>query len=160
MNAHNQLEIENLALAIEPARQLGHDFGNFLYTFFLQFEIWETTGTAPKLREWETIKREGKKVADRLQEWRHFNGRFSFVENTIDLHQVIRDCADATIAQGRAGVPPELLLSLHDVTPAMQLQGARANAAALLRFLLETPPGLKGTDWEAAFTELLQKCGP
>jgi len=46
----------------------------------------------------------------------------------LALH--IRDILQA-LAQGRAGVPPDLLVSLHDVTPAMQLQSARANAAAL-----------------------------
>jgi len=37
--------------------------------------------------------------------------------------------------------------------------GDRAGAATLLRFLLETPPGLKGSEWEAAYTDLLRKCG-
>jgi protein O-GlcNAc transferase len=41
-----------------------------------------------------------------------------------------RDVLQA-LAQGRVGVPPDLLVSLHDVTPAMQLESARANAAAL-----------------------------
>jgi hypothetical protein len=30
----------------------------------------------------------------------------------------------------------------------------------LLRYMLETPPGLKGTEWEAAYAELLRKCSP
>jgi hypothetical protein len=38
--------------------------------------------------------------------------------------------------------------------------GDRAGAAALLRFLLETPPGMKGSQWEAAYRELLKKCEP
>ena len=46
----------------------------------------------------------------------------------LALH--VRDVLQA-LAQGRAGVPPDLLVSLHEVTPAMQLQAARANAAAL-----------------------------
>jgi hypothetical protein len=36
--------------------------------------------------------------------------------------------------------------------------GDRAGAATLLRFLLETPPGLKGTEWEGAYADLLRKC--
>jgi protein O-GlcNAc transferase len=35
------------------------------------------------------------------------------------------------LGQGQPGVPPDLLVSLHDVTPAMQLEAGRANAAAL-----------------------------
>src|SRR5207302_9767037 len=46
----------------------------------------------------------------------------------LALH--VRDVLQA-LAHGRAGVPPDLLVSLHDVTPAMQLLSARANAAAL-----------------------------
>ena len=46
----------------------------------------------------------------------------------LALH--VRDVLQA-LTQGRAGVPPDLLVSLHDVTPAMQLQAARANADAL-----------------------------
>jgi protein O-GlcNAc transferase len=46
----------------------------------------------------------------------------------LALH--IRDVLQA-LARGRAGVPPDLLVSLHDVTPAMQLQSARANAAEI-----------------------------
>jgi hypothetical protein len=34
----------------------------------------------------------------------------------------------------------------------------RASAATLLRYLLETPPGLKGTAWETPALELLRKC--
>jgi tetratricopeptide (TPR) repeat protein len=37
--------------------------------------------------------------------------------------------------------------------------GDRESAATLLRYLLETPPGLKGTDWEATYSDLLRKCG-
>ncbi|HEY3178227.1 MAG TPA: tetratricopeptide repeat protein [Casimicrobiaceae bacterium] len=46
----------------------------------------------------------------------------------LTLH--VRDVLQA-LEQGRAGVPPNLFVSLHDVTPAMQLEAARANAAAL-----------------------------
>ena len=34
----------------------------------------------------------------------------------------------------------------------------RAGAATLLKYLLETPPGLKGTEWEARCTDLLHQC--
>jgi TolA-binding protein len=37
---------------------------------------------------------------------------------------------------------------LHDQT----------GAATLLNYLLETPPGLKGTEWEAQYRDLLRKC--
>jgi hypothetical protein len=38
--------------------------------------------------------------------------------------------------------------------------GDQAGAATLLRFMLETPPGMHGSEWEAKFTDLLKKCGP
>ena len=34
----------------------------------------------------------------------------------------------------------------------------RSAAATLLRYILETPPGLKGTEWETRYQELLKKC--
>ena len=37
--------------------------------------------------------------------------------------------------------------------------GDRATAAKQLRYLLETPPGLAGTEWEQSFRDLLRKCG-
>jgi TolA-binding protein len=36
--------------------------------------------------------------------------------------------------------------------------GDRAAATALLRYILQTPPGLKVNEWEAAYAELLRKC--
>jgi tetratricopeptide (TPR) repeat protein len=37
--------------------------------------------------------------------------------------------------------------------------GDRDTAAKQLRYLLETPPGLSGTEWEQSFRDLLKKCG-
>lgn len=37
--------------------------------------------------------------------------------------------------------------------------GDRAGAATLLKYMLETPPGLKGSEWEARYAELLGQCG-
>lgn len=34
----------------------------------------------------------------------------------------------------------------------------RASAATLLKYLLETPPGLKGSEWEAPCADLLRRC--
>jgi hypothetical protein len=42
------------------------------------------------------------------------------------------------------------------VVPA--LSGDREPAAKQLRYLLETPPGLKDTEWEQPFSDLLRKC--
>jgi len=46
----------------------------------------------------------------------------------------------------------------YSVALAQYKLGDRAGAAKLLRFLLETPPGLKGHEWEARYLELLKKC--
>ena len=42
MNSPEQMELENMALAAELARQLCHDFSNFIYNLFLQIEIGAT----------------------------------------------------------------------------------------------------------------------
>src|SRR5260370_373825 len=85
-----QVDVQNLALAAELARQLCHDFSNFIYNLFLQIEIQETSAAAAGPGAWEGIKRESKRMARLLQEWDHFQSRFSFDETTIDLHQLIR----------------------------------------------------------------------
>jgi len=38
--------------------------------------------------------------------------------------------------------------------------GDRAGASALLRYILETPPGLAGSEWEAKYALLLKRCQP
>ncbi|MDX1947774.1 MAG: hypothetical protein SFU86_20420 [Pirellulaceae bacterium] len=54
---------------------------------------------------------------------------------------------------------PRWFKAKYSVALAQLQLGDPAGAATLLRFLLETPPGLKGTGWEEAFTKLLARCG-
>jgi hypothetical protein len=46
----------------------------------------------------------------------------------------------------------------YSVAEAQVKLGDRAGAATLLQFVLETPPGLKGTEWEARYQALLEQC--
>jgi tetratricopeptide (TPR) repeat protein len=53
---------------------------------------------------------------------------------------------------------PRWFEAKYSVALAQFRLGDRAGAARLLRFLLETPPGLAGTEWEIRYRELLSKC--
>ncbi len=55
---------------------------------------------------------------------------------------------------------PQWFEAKFSVALAQLKSGDRAGAATLLRFLLETPPGMQGSEWEAAYQDLLKKCGP
>jgi hypothetical protein len=46
----------------------------------------------------------------------------------------------------------------YSVAQAQYKLGDSAGAATLLKYLLETPPGLEGSEWEAAYVALLKKC--
>ena len=46
----------------------------------------------------------------------------------------------------------------YSVALAQLKLGDKAGAAALLRYVLSTPPGLAGTEWEAKYTALLEQC--
>jgi hypothetical protein len=54
---------------------------------------------------------------------------------------------------------PRWLEAKYSIALAQFKLGDRADAATLLRFLLETPPGLKATEWETTYSDLLRKCG-
>src|SRR5260370_1547607 len=104
------VELENLALAAELARQVCHDFSNFIHNLFLQIAIGETSAAAAGPGDWEGIKCESKRMARLLQEWDHFQSRFSFDETTIDLHQLIRQVAAEMSSRERA-IPRSPLIS-------------------------------------------------
>jgi hypothetical protein len=53
---------------------------------------------------------------------------------------------------------PRWFKAKYSVALAQFRQNDRSGAATLLKFLLETPPGLKGTEWEARCTDLLRQC--
>jgi hypothetical protein len=46
----------------------------------------------------------------------------------------------------------------YSVALAQLKLGDKASAAALLAYVLETPPGLAGNAWEAKYRDLLAKC--
>jgi hypothetical protein len=126
-----QVEVQNLALAAELARQVCHDFSNFIYNLFLQIEIGETSAAAAA-RDWESIKRESKRMARLLQEWDHFQSRFSFDETTIDLHQLIRQVAAEMSSRDRA-----IQLAASVSAEPLCVGGASVATRHLLRLLLE-----------------------
>ena len=101
MTTREESDLENMAMASELARQLCHDFSNFLYNFFLQIEIVATTGKSSNQENWQSIKQDGEKVSRRIQEWARYNDRFLYTESAIDLHKVIRAVAHELSSQRR-----------------------------------------------------------
>jgi hypothetical protein len=100
MNSSQHRNIEDLALAGELARQLCHDFNNFLYNLFLQIEIATAAPGRVKPQDWDAIKRAGEKVVGRIRDWDRFHARFSMEEEQVDLHQLIeRLVKDTSCAQ-------------------------------------------------------------
>ena len=91
MKNGEQRELEDMALALELSRQLGHDFGNFLYNLFLQMEIWEASGKSAIAPDWTHIKKDGRQLIGLLQQWQQFRNRQS-VEKTsrLDVNALIR----------------------------------------------------------------------
>ena len=53
---------------------------------------------------------------------------------------------------------PRWYKAKYSVAQAQFKQGDRSGSATLLKYLLETPPGLKGTAWEVPCAELLRQC--
>jgi hypothetical protein len=53
---------------------------------------------------------------------------------------------------------PRWFEAKYSVALAQFKLGNLAGAAKLLRYMLETPPGLAGTEWEQKFSELLRRC--
>jgi hypothetical protein len=53
---------------------------------------------------------------------------------------------------------PQWFEAKYSVALAQFKLGDRAGAATLLRFLIETPPGVKGSEWEPTYTDLLRRC--
>ena len=53
---------------------------------------------------------------------------------------------------------PRWFEAKYSVALAQFKLGDRAEATTLIRYFLETPPGLSGTEWDAKFRELLRRC--
>jgi hypothetical protein len=102
MKTREQMEVEDMALAGELARQLGHDLSNFVYNIFLQIEIWETSSSPPKPDEWRRIQKEGKYMTELLKEWGRFHTRTADETTKFDLHQLIRQMASDVSANALA----------------------------------------------------------
>src|SRR5262249_5805243 len=123
---------ENLALGAELARQLCHDFRNFIYNLTLQLEIQEASATALAPKDWESIKREGKKIANWLQEWDRFRRQSPVEDPPIDLNRVVRRIAEDLAAEGRT-----LALGPSIGDGALSVTGAEIGIRFLLRLLIE-----------------------
>jgi hypothetical protein len=87
-------------------------------------------------------------------------------EKYADLLLAARDAASLKLALDRWRIiasrskprTPRWYKAKYSVALAQYRQNDRSGAATLLKYLLETPPGLKGTEWEARCTALLREC--
>ena len=61
----------------------------------------------------------------------------------------------ASRSQPRA---PRWIQAKYSVALAQFKLGDRDGAATLLQYILETPPGLTGSPWEAKYNDLLRQC--
>jgi hypothetical protein len=132
LNAREQAELENAALANELSRQVAHDFSNFVYNLLLQIEIAENSSQPLRL-EWDQLKRDGKHMADLLRQWEHFHSRLLAEEPTeIDLHELIRQVAGDILSEGlRVQLAPPI-----SAKP-LKIKSCRIEVKHLLRLLLE-----------------------
>ena len=135
-----QSEIEHLALTAELARQVGHDFGNFIYSVFLQIEIAETAGNASP--GWSRIKEDGKAMSRLLQELQRFRDRVVPHEAQIDLNELVRQVVSDLPFQGAA---PTLALSAHPLPITTTPSAARHLVRLAIEDLLQSWQEALGT---------------
>jgi hypothetical protein len=88
MNAADQRELEQGALACELAGQLRHDVGSFVYHISLQLDMLETL--PDQLPDWAAIRREGKQLIDHLRELDQYLSSPKEPAE-IDLNQLVQD---------------------------------------------------------------------
>jgi hypothetical protein len=101
MESREKSDLESLALSAELARQLCHDFNNFLYNLLMQIEIAKVSPTSASDNVWDAVNRAGAEIVRRLREWDKFQRRYVFDETTVDLHRVIRDVVDRVVTPDR-----------------------------------------------------------
>lgn len=132
MEHREEANLENMALAAELARQLCHEFSNFLYNLLLQIEIGETSQADASHKNWASIKGDAKKITRLMQEWDGFHDRFAFSENEVDLHAVIRRMASQASVQDHT-----LHLSPTISGTVLPIVNSEIDCRHLLRLLVE-----------------------
>ncbi|MBI2807501.1 MAG: hypothetical protein HYX68_21180 [Planctomycetes bacterium] len=122
MKSSEQTDLEHLALSGEVARQLAHDFSNFLYTLLLRIDTWEGA-PKPQAPDWQRLKEDARQISQMLHEWSRFHNRVLPGEPTdIDLNQLIRQ----VLSQFPSGNMPGV-----ERTAALSVQSARIRRHAL-----------------------------
>jgi hypothetical protein len=132
MTSRDDIDMQNMALAAELARQLCHDFNNFIYNLFLQIEIDASTPAHGDGAAWDGVKAEAKHIMRRMEEWNRFQSRFSFTEAPIDVHAAIRQVA---AERARDGHTIQLSAAIAD-GPLLAV-GAMLDIRHLLHLLIE-----------------------
>jgi hypothetical protein len=85
----------------------------------------------------------------------------SLLLDSTDPHQLERALGLwRAIAARSKPRSPDWQQAKYSVALAQFRLGDRAASAALLRYILETPPGLAGSPWEARYNDLLKRCQP
>jgi hypothetical protein len=99
MDIRDQAELENMALAGELARQLVHDFGNFLNALRLQLEV--CTRFPDKPTNWTRTKADVEELGHLIQEWWRFSPQ-TLDANGTELVALLREVAESVQNRERA----------------------------------------------------------
>ena len=91
MNALDLKDLEQLALLAELARPIAHETNNFLNNLLLQLAISENSFPEPIRSDWRSIRREGRKLADLLQQWQRQRRPSAEEPGTIDVNKVMQE---------------------------------------------------------------------
>jgi hypothetical protein len=129
MKTPQQLEVEQLALAAELARQIGHECSNFVYCVILKLELWQATRSPATFDDWLSIQQEAKKLAVCLQDWHDFHGRIEMHEQRIDLPRLVDEAGnelreyhpDLDLAISHADAPLWIMSDFVGITHLLQL---------------------------------------
>lgn len=159
MNASDLKELEQLALLAELARPIAHETNNFLNNLLLQLAISEKSFPEPIRADWHSIRREGRKLADLLQQWQRQRKPGAEEPGPIDLNKVMHEmvhalrpeagaivvvfkpAAEAVRVAGFAGDVQRLFLLLlrfalaGSTGPAIEVRLEKCHARVILRIL-------------------------
>ena len=102
MQPANVNDLEQMAFLAELARPVAHETNNFLNNLLLQLAISEKTIPEPYRSDWRNIRREGKKLADLLQQWQRHRKLAGAAPGKIDLNQIMEEAVAAQRAEARA----------------------------------------------------------
>jgi hypothetical protein len=132
MKNREETDLDNMALSAELARQICHDFSNFLFNLTLQLEINKAGGAGVAEDFWPAVEQDCRKIARALQEWDRFHNRFHQAETSIDLREVVGQVACELSSPDRP-----VTLSASPSAAAVSITASALDCRHLLRLVLD-----------------------